>query len=620
MLIRHAKLIRLLLNNSNHYLSADEIASYLSVSNRTVRNDIQHINGEIINRLITSVKGKGYKLNHDHYDEAELETLIHSFLTKEKEKLMKIGYELLMYQKPTTIDQIESEFMVTKAEAYDYINRIKAWCASFDINLEVIKKKGVTITGNEMNIRNAILHLNQLSNNEKTVEDFILNEMPQAHIKTICHIIKNRLAQHYIFTSDMRIQQLLIHLVIIIKRGKVSEDSWVINKEAEEIAMQCIEDINHKLAYGLSKDTAKLFSFFISYYFNKYDLGIETFFVESYVARMIHQMEKIVGINFTQDNILRENIQAHFSRAYLRIAKNVYINNPLTDEIKKYYPFVFNALYETVKYLAKDSNLTLVEDEIAFLALHFQSSIDRNKKDEVNIVITCYYGLGISSLLEVKIANLDSHINIVDTLKLERLSHYNFSNIDMLITTHPIDTTDLPDTLHVIEVSPLLSDNDTNQIKSFINNKRNPVLKQNEISAIQFDVQTVKDDVSATHVFENAQSLLMKQHAITESYIKSALEREKFASTYIGNGISMPHGDPEKVLRSQVIIFKCPHGLLWKQNKVKLVFFLAIANSEISAMKKIIHVIAELSEYDVDQLMTMDVQHLKQYMINLIKT
>ena len=35
----------------------------------------------------------------------------------------------------------------------------------------------------------------------------------------------------------------------------------MINEEAEEIAMQCIEDINHKLAYGLSKDTAKLFSF-----------------------------------------------------------------------------------------------------------------------------------------------------------------------------------------------------------------------------------------------------------------------------------------------------------------------------------------------------------------------
>ncbi|MFL0470252.1 helix-turn-helix domain-containing protein, partial [Staphylococcus cohnii] len=164
--------------------------------------------------------GKGYKLNHDHYDETELETLVHSFLTKENEKLMKLGYELLMYQKPNTIDQIESEFMITKTEAYDYLNRIKAWCASFDINVDVIKKKGVTVVGNEMNIRNAILHLNQLSNKEKTVEAFILNEIPQAHIKSICYIIKNRLEQHHLFTSDMRIQQLLIHLIIIIKRKK----------------------------------------------------------------------------------------------------------------------------------------------------------------------------------------------------------------------------------------------------------------------------------------------------------------------------------------------------------------------------------------------------------------
>lgn len=38
----------------------------------------------------------------------------------------------------------------------------------------------------------------------------------------------------------------------------------MINKESEEIAMQCIEDINQKLAYGLSKDTAKLFSFLLA--------------------------------------------------------------------------------------------------------------------------------------------------------------------------------------------------------------------------------------------------------------------------------------------------------------------------------------------------------------------
>ncbi|MCY1038343.1 BglG family transcription antiterminator [Staphylococcus nepalensis] len=619
MLKRHTKLIQLFMSNKNYYLSGDEIASYLNVSNRTVRNDIQYINSEIINSLITSVKGKGYKINYNRYSEETLETLIQTFLTQENEILLKLGYELLMYQKPITIEQIETEFTITKKEAHDYVNRIQAWCRSFGIEVDIKKKKGITIIGNEMDVRNAILHLNQLSTKNKTVEALIFNEMPQAHIKTIFHIIKATLKQHDIQTSDLRIEQLLIHLIIIIKRERASETSWVVNEEAQEIAEQCIKDINYKLAYRLSNETAQLFSFFISYYFNKYDLGLETIFVENYIDRMIYQMEQHIGINFTNDDILRENVYAHFSRTYLRIVKNVYINNPLTDEIKKYYPFVFNALYETVYHLEKDSKLSLVEDEIAFLALHFQSSIDRNNREEINIVITCYYGIGISSLLEAKIANLDDHIKIIDTLRLELLATYDFSNIDALITTHPIDTTNLPDTLKVIEVSPLLSDGDVNEIKTFINHKRNPVLKQSEISDIQFDVQRITSEVAASHVFEKAQEFLTQQYAITETYMQSAIEREQFSSTYIGNGISIPHGNPKEVMKSHVLIFKNPQGVIWKQHKVKLVFFLVITENDAPVMKKLIHLIAKLSEHDVDQIMTMETQKLKQHIIKLIK-
>ena len=41
MIERHKKLIKLFLSNPYTYLSANEIAEYLNVSNRTVRNDIK---------------------------------------------------------------------------------------------------------------------------------------------------------------------------------------------------------------------------------------------------------------------------------------------------------------------------------------------------------------------------------------------------------------------------------------------------------------------------------------------------------------------------------------------------------------------------------------------------
>ncbi|MDN6671378.1 MAG: PRD domain-containing protein, partial [Staphylococcus equorum] len=396
--------------------------------------------------------------------------------------------------------------------------------------------------------------------------------------------------------------------------------SWVIDEESQIIAQHCIDEINKKLAYGLSDETAKLFSFFISYYFNKYDLGLEKVFVKSYIDRMIYQMEKSVGVNFTKDKALRDNVYSHFSRTYLRIAKNVYINNPLTEDIKKHYPFVFNTLYETVNHLSKDAKINLVEDEIAFLALHFQSSIDRNEKNRFNIVITCYYGLGISSLLEAKIANLDDRIYVIDTLKLEDVSQYDFSGVDALITTYFIDKSQVPDTLQVMEVSPLFSNEDANKIQSFIRHKQNPVLNQDELAAIQFDVHSDKQELTeASYVFEQAQIIFRDNHSVTEKYIQSALEREKFSSTFIGKGISIPHGDPEKVLKSHVVIFKNMQGFGWKQNRAKLVFFLAIAEQDIPAMKKIIHTIANLTENDVDQLLVLEDQILKDKVIQLVK-
>lgn len=617
---RHAKLIRLILNNSNDYLSANEIANYLNVSNRTVRSDIKYINSELVKELIVSVKGRGYKMNRTLYSVEQLAEIVTAYTNKESEILLKIGYQLLMHQQPMTVDQLENDFGLTRSEVNDYLKRIQSWCTSFDINVNISKKKGITVNGNEMNIRNAILHLNQLSTKHQTVEQFILNEIPEAHIQMIFQIIKNNLSDYQIQTSDIRIRQLLIHLIIIFKRNNDNDASWVVDEESQIIAQHCIDEINRKLAYSLSDETAKLFSFFISYYFNKYDLGLEKVFVKSYIDRMIYQMEKSVGVNFTKDKALRDNVYSHFSRTYLRIAKNVYINNPLTEDIKKHYPFVFNTLYETVNHLSKDAKINLVEDEIAFLALHFQSSIDRNEKNRFNIVITCYYGLGISSLLEAKIANLDDRIHVIDTLKLENVSQYDFSGVDALITTHFIDKFQVPDTLQVMEVSPLFSNEDANKIQSFIRHKQNPVLNQDELAAIQFDVHSDKQELTeASYVFEQAQIILGENHSVSEKYIQSALEREKFSSTFIGNGISIPHGDPEKVLKSHVVIFKNMQGFGWKQNRAKLVFFLAIAEQDIPAMKKIIHTIANLTENDVDQLLVLEDQILRDKVIQLVK-
>ncbi|MBO3061439.1 BglG family transcription antiterminator [Mammaliicoccus fleurettii] len=620
MLDRHVKLIKLLLLNSESYLNGNELADYLIVSNRTVRNDIKYINTEIIENVIISVKGRGYRLNKELYSINEIENILIQYTEKNGQTMIKLAYQLLMYKQSVTLDQLAQDFNLNKNEIIDYIAQIQSWCESFDISIKLVKRKGVTIKGNEMDIRNAILHLNQLSTNDVKVEDFIIHEIPKAHSQLIMYIMEQHLNEQGIQTSKVHIRQLLVHLIIIFKRIKESNEKWDINEEALVISRAIIQDINQQLKYNLSDETAKLFSFFISYYFDKYDLGFKHIFIQSYIDRLIHQMNLKVGIDFEHDDLLRENIYSHFSRTYLRIVKNIYINNPLTDDIKRQYPFVFNALYETVNHLESDAQLNLSEDEIAFLALHFQSSIDRNVQEHFNIVITCYYGLGISSLLEARIQKLNDKINITDTLKLEDVPQYHFSNTDILVTTHEIDMANVPDSVEVVHVSPLFSEDDANKIQTILNQKQNPILKKDALSPIEFVSQPIQQNETTTvDIFEQTQIILEDKHAITNGYIESSLEREKFSSTYIGNNIAIPHGDPTRVLKSHVLMFRHRQEVPWKQHKVKLIFFLAIADRDAQVMKKIIHSIAALSEQDVEYLLKLDDKQFKNKIIKRFK-
>lgn len=618
MIERQKKIIELFLNNYDMYLNANEIAQHLTVSNRTIRSDIKYINNDFLKSLIISVKSRGYMLNTEDYEIDDINNLLKSLNEKDSEILINLGYHLLMQNSAITLNKLEKEYHISRTKLLDYLSRIQAWCEKFNVKIEIKRKKGISISGSMNSINNAILHLNQLSEEDNSVEDLILNELPKSHINIIFNIVQENLEKYRINTSAFKIKQLVIHLILIMKRKKTEKISWKIDQEALEIAEKCTSEINSKLKYNLNAETSKLFSFFISYHFNKFELGVEKIFIKSYINRLINLMEENVGVKFSEDKLLKENLYSHFSRTYLRLTKNIYLNNPLVNNIKKLYPFIFSLLFEVIETLNKESNITLSEDEIAFLTIHFQSSIERNEEEQFRVVIACYYGLGVSNLLEAKISKLNKQINVIDIIKLEEVNGYDFSNTDLLVTTNEIDKSKIMNDINVLIVTPLFSKEDENKFKYYMNEKRNPISINNKLDNII--VETDKGNYNNTlSIFKRVNEILENNKAIENEYIDSVLEREKFSSTYIGNGIAIPHGNPEKVLKSHIIIFKSKKDIKWKQYNVNLVFFLAISKKDLAVAKSFIQSIAQLSEIEVKRMINLSDKQIKDNLINLIK-
>ncbi len=89
---------------------------------------------------------------------------------------------------------------------------------------------------------------------------------------------------------------------------------------------------------------------------------------------------------------------------------------------------------------------------------------------------------------------------------------------------------------------------------------------------------------SKEEVIHLAGSLLLENGYVDRSYMDAMLEREKIATTYIGNGIAIPHGTEESkehVKIAGISVLQLPDGVDFGEgNTAYIIFGIAASNDE----------------------------------------
>ncbi len=78
-------------------------------------------------------------------------------------------------------------------------------------------------------------------------------------------------------------------------------------------------------------------------------------------------------------------------------------------------------------------------------------------------------------------------------------------------------------------------------------------------------------------------SMLVREGLVTEGYIAAMRAREGIISTYLGNGIALPHGTPDArdtILRTGLAVGQYPAGVAWGDEPAHLVIGLAARSEE----------------------------------------
>ena len=103
---------------------------------------------------------------------------------------------------------------------------------------------------------------------------------------------------------------------------------------------------------------------------------------------------------------------------------------------------------------------------------------------------------------------------------------------------------------------------------------------------------------------EKAEQALVDAGAVTEDYIQAMKDREAVVSTFMGNGLAIPHGTDEAknaVLQSGLTLLQIPEGVQWGDDVAKVVVGIAGKDGEhLDLLSKIAITFSE--EENVDRI------------------
>lgn len=104
---------------------------------------------------------------------------------------------------------------------------------------------------------------------------------------------------------------------------------------------------------------------------------------------------------------------------------------------------------------------------------------------------------------------------------------------------------------------------------------------------------------------EKAGQALVDAGAVTDSYIQAMKDREEVVSTYMGNGLAIPHGTEEAknaVLKSGLTLLQVPEGVEWAGETAKVIVGIAGKDGEhLDLLSKIAITFSE--EENVDRIL-----------------
>lgn len=572
------------LKEVGEYVTSEQLSAICHVSTKTILKDIQSLNEDmkVTDNYIDVKPSYGLKLVINDMDafsdfSASYRPFQDYFVFSVNEREDWVQKYLIEEDKWIKSEYICEMLFISPSVLSQCLKTIRKSLAQYDLKLVQKPHYGMKVEGREFNKRLCLSAIYMTYIDQR--EDFPgkqFNEEELEVINTITSVLDNVLTRFEISMSEVSVQNFIIDIFVLLKRVKQGillkatekmvidisrwKESIVAVEIAKEIKRQLDIELGDQEIVSLSIHLAS--KRIIRHYDESIHRIIQNFDVMQIVDNMLNNIAEQWHIDFTQDRELCSMLTLHLIPLEVRSRYNVVLQNPLTIKIKQQNILAYQLAVSACNQLVDYHGNNLSDEEISYIALHIELALLRKQiKEKKNVLIMSGGGRGTSSILAYQIKELyNKYINEIKMVDYIGIKKYDFSHVDLLITSAPIKE-ELP--ISIIEVNYYLTEQDKKKIKNYLDDQEifhmslhleeNLILRNINISK--------KEDVIA----------YMIQHTIKqEDLIEKMIENDYIGNYELENMVAVLSCQAN-IPESKVIMAILEKPILWNKRKVQLI-------------------------------------------------
>jgi len=578
------------LSQADGWVTAAELADKLGVTSRSVRSYVTAAKSASHPHETIQSGVLGYRVDRDALSAFRAEGRV-----VEPETPRDRIYQLvrLLGNAPEGLEarSLATRLFVSDSTLEQDLRKVKLLVEADDLSL-VRRDNLVSIVGSEANHRRLLSRMFREESAQGFLElERVQREFESENLGSFKTELIEMLDAHGYFVNEYGLNNVLLHLMIALERHDRSQSDVPLvaagPRVAEIAAALSGLVVNHFDVSLSAPDLDYLAVLLTTRVVTPGHDESTTQVVENYVdANVLATVRDIVALVHQEylidldDEEFMVRLSLHVRNLVARAHDNAYSVNPLTRSMKTSYPMTYELSVFIASQLQRRAGIHINDDEIAFIALHVGSYLERKQRrgDRLRCAVVCPNYYDMHEMLTERITKaLGDELDVAIVITRTDVD-WTELDADLVLSTIASRT---PRENEVV-IQPFLTDGDIENVRRAISRVRRHARRMQikDDLLLYFDDALFFREMHASSEVEMIETLgqrMVEHGVIDRSYVDGAIERELMSSTAFTDSIAVPHAMAMTANRTSIAIVINDSAMAWGENRVNVIAFIAFA-------------------------------------------